>query len=325
MTGLEARSESLDAPKSEFVAKLEARWNQGLSVCVGLDTDVDRLPNSHELGSSFSRKNREDGLTSMARFNFDIIDATHDLVSAYKPNSSFYEAHTSEGFKILEMTVDHIRSRYPEIPVIWDAKRGDIGNTNIGYVKAAFDELKVDAITVNPYLGGGSLKPFFDRSDRGILVLARTSNPEAGELQDLPVDVTKLPEKYKKLFGDLDGLVELTGETVHPVYEIVAYAATKKWNINGNVGLVVGATYPQELSKIRQIAGNVPFLIPGIGTQGGEVESTVTAGQNDKGQGMIINSSRGVLYASNGSNFAEAARAEVKRLTKEIDQFRKSA
>ncbi len=206
-------------------------------------------------------------------FNKSIIDQTADLVLAYKPQSAFYEAEGSEGLEGLEKTVEYIREKYPDIPVILDAKRGDIGSTNEAYAKAIFDNLGVDAVTVHPYLGQESLQPFLERKDKGIIVLVKTSNPGAGEFQDLLVE----------------------GK---PLYQIVA-EHVKTWNVNNNLAVAVGATYPEELKIVREIVGDIPILLPGIGAQGGDLEATIKAGKDSNGQGMIISSSRSIIFADN--------------------------
>jgi len=197
----------------------------------------------------------------------------------------------------LANTIKFIHQVAPEVPVILDAKRADIGNTNKGYVQAAFEELGVDAITVHPYLGKEALQPFLNRGDKGVFVLVRTSNPGAGEFQDLQVN----------------------GE---PLYQIVARQVATEWNKNNNCGVVVGATYPEELLLIRQVVGDMPILIPGIGAQGGDVEKTVRAGKDSRGRGMIINSSRGIIFASAESDFPLAARRETIKLKNMINQYR---
>lgn len=253
-------------------------------VCVGLDSDFSKLP---EVIKQLENPQFE--------FNKKIIDFTHDLVCAYKPNSAFYEALGNRGVAQLKMTCDYIQTTYPEIPIIIDAKRADIGNTNEGYVKYIFDYLQADAVTLQPYLGGEAIKPFLDRSDKGIIILCRTSNPGAGEFQDLVI----------------------TSETKQsqPLYKIVAKNVVEKWNANNNCLLVVGATYPQELEDVRKIAGDMTFLVPGIGAQGGEVEAAVKAGLNSKKKGMIINSSRGIIFADN-------PREETIKLRDTINEYR---
>ncbi|MEK6808305.1 MAG: orotidine-5'-phosphate decarboxylase [Nanoarchaeota archaeon] len=231
-----------------FLEKLTAKWKEGKFVCVGLDC---------------------------ADFNLNksIIDQTFDLVCAYKPNSAFYEGAGVSGLTSLKKTVDYIHQKDPDMPVILDAKRGDIGNTNEEYAKSAFDDLGADAMTVHPYLGKEALQPFLNRKDRGIFVLVRTSNPGAGEFQDL----------------------EVSGK---PLYQVVA-EHVKKWNTNENCAVVAGATFPDKLKRVREIVGDMPILIPGVGTQGGNVSDAVQAGKDSKNQGIIINSSRGIIFAPN--------------------------
>jgi orotidine-5'-phosphate decarboxylase len=276
---------------SDFVAKLEQLWHNDNFVCVGLDPDYFSLPDRFRRLAS-----KTDALLS---FNRDIIDSTHDLVCAYKTNIAFYEALGSNGWNVLSKTVTYIKSKYPEIPIILDAKRADIGTTNRGYVQAAFDELGVDAITVHPYLGKEAMEPFLARKDKGIIVLVRTSNPGAGEFQDLSV-----------------------GERQEPLYRVVARNVALDWNENGNCSVVVGATYPRELAEVRAIIGDMPILIPGIGAQGGEVASTVNAGKDSRGWGMIINSSRVIIFASRQEDYQEAARIATVRLKAEVNRFR---
>lgn len=224
-------------------------------------------------------------------FNKKIIDQTYDLVCAYKPNSAFYESYGNDGIKELKTTCDYIRKNYPEIPIILDAKRADIGSTNVEYAKYAFDWLEVDAITLHPYLGGEALLPFLNHKDKGCIILCRTSNPGGGEFQDL-----------------------LVGDT--PLYQIVVKKVVREWNKNKNCLMVVGATYPKELKEIRKIAGDMTFLVPGIGAQGADVEKTVRAGLNSKKQGLIINSSRAVIFSKN-------PRKEAKKLQDGIERYRK--
>src|SRR5579863_616750 len=274
-----------------FITKLEACWQRDNFICVGLDSDYDRLPEVIKAARSV-----EDALF---HFNREIIDATHDLVCAYKPNAAFYEAHGEAGFRALIRTVQYIKVTYPHIPVILDAKRADIGSTNLGYVQSAFDEIGVDAITVHPYLGREALAPFLARKEKGIIVLVKTSNPGSGEFQDLQV-----------------------GPQQEPLYQVVARHVAQRWNGNGNCSVVVGATYPEELRRVRSLVGDMPILIPGIGAQGGEVAATVKAGQDSRGRGMIINSSRGIIFASRDSDFAQVARKATEHLHAEINGYR---
>lgn len=285
-----------------FMALLRAQWENGKFVCVGLDSELWKIPEAAQLSDSTRADRGIDSETSLIEFNRGIVDATEDIVCAYKPNIAFYEAYGNEGLSALHETIRYINQTAPDVPVILDAKRADIGNTNAGYVSAAFDYLNADAITVNPYFGGEALQPFLDRADKGIIVLCRTSNPGAGEFQDKYISV--VPGHNMQL------------------YQYVARQVATEWNKNGNCLLVVGATNPEELAKVRSIVGDMPILIPGIGAQGGDIEKTVTAGKDSRGQGMIINSSRGIIYASNGSDYAEAARKETLKLHNLINQYR---
>ena len=276
-------------------------------VCVGLDSDVDKIPK--HLSAKGGRFQFE--------FNKAIIDATHDLVCAYKPNTAFYERHGVEGVQNLYDTIQYVRATYPEVLIVLDAKRADIGNTNIGYVGYAFDWLGADAITLHPYLGREALQPFLDRKDTFSFILCRTSNPGAGELQDVFVILGSeaTPESDS-------GQARMTNSK-KPLFEIVAQKVSKEWNNNQNCGLVVGATYPEELAQIRKITGDdMLFLVPGIGAQGGDVEKTVKAGLDSKKAGMIINSSRGIIFASSGLDFADRARGETTKLRDEINKYR---
>lgn len=248
-------------------------------VCVGLDSDFGKIPEEY--------KKLE---FPQFEFNKYIIDKTYEYTAAYKPNIAFYEERGDRGILELKKTYDYLKENYPDIFLICDAKRGDIGNTNNGYINFILDWLGADAITVSPYLGGESLEPFLKRDDKGIIVLCRTSNIGAGELQDLIVDSK-------------------------PIWQIVAEKVKDKWNINNNCMLVVGATYPEETANIRKIVGEMTFLMPGIGAQGGEVELAVKAGINSAKKGLIINSSRGVI-------FAQDPKTEVIKLRNEINKYR---
>lgn len=271
---------------SEFMLKLEARFLAQKLVCVGLDSDIAKLPQ----GLLAEHASPEEALFV---FNRGIIEATADLVSAFKPNAAFYEAEGEAGYRALKRTAEYLKEHYPEIPLILDAKRADIGNTNESYARGIFDDLLMDAVTVHPYLGKEALAPFLARKDKGIFVLVRTSNPGAGEFQDLTVE----------------GM---------PLYQRVARNVAEKWNGNGNCGVVVGATYPEELSMVRGIVGDMPILVPGIGAQGGDVAKTVSAGKGKDSFGLVINSSRGIIYASGGADYADAARKAAEALSDSI-------
>lgn len=280
--------------ESAFITKLKKRW-QYTSVCVGLDPDLDLLPSS--LTQNFITAPGK--LAQMLyQFNQSIIDSTADLVCAFKPNIAFYEAHGEAGLHALMKTIDYAKVSYPEVTLILDAKRGDIDSTNKGYVKAYFEQMGADAITVQPYLGKEAMQPFLDQKEKGIIVLAKTSNTGAGEFQDL-----------------------LTGAEKMPIWSVIAKNVAQEWNSHGNCALVVGASYPHELEKIRQIVGEMPLLIPGIGAQGGDLLATVKAGKNTEGRGMIINSSRSIIYASSGDDFAKKARETTLRLRDDINRI----
>lgn len=264
-----------------FVEKLinTARKNNSL-LCVGLDPDPELMPNK----------------TRVLEFNKAIIDATTDLVCAYKLNLAFYEALGDEGFEVLKQSVKYIPD---DIPAIGDAKRGDIGNTAKAYAKAIFDNLDFDAATVNPYLGFDSVEPFIQYRDKGVFILCRTSNAGALDFQAL-----RFEEQGKH----------------YQLFELVAQKASK-WNTYGNIGLVVGATYPEELRLIRQHHPDMPLLIPGIGAQGGDLASAVRYGVDAEGQKAIINSSRQIIYASREKDFAEAARRAATLLRDQINSY----
>jgi orotidine-5'-phosphate decarboxylase len=271
-----------------FYHMLENAWERNDSlVCVGLDPDVTRFP-----------KHINELEHPIFEFNRAIIDSTADLVCTYKPQFAHYAAVGAESQ--LAMTIEYIHDRYPGIPVILDAKRGDIGSTAKMYAMEVFERFQADAVTVNPFLGGDSLAPFLDYAQKGVIILCRTSNPGARDVQDLEFQGKKL-------------------------YEIIAAKASSDWNGNKNVLLVVGATYPRELKEIRTIVGDMPLLVPGIGAQGGDIEAAVSNGQNTKGTGMVVNSSRGIIYAGSGIDFAKKARVATETLRGEINRFRHSA
>jgi len=269
-----------------FSEKLFHRWKSSHSLlCIGLDTDLEKIP----------QVLRSEKYPLFA-FNKAIIDATHDLVCAYKPQIAYYSAFGAENQ--LEMTMQYLRATYPEIPTILDSKRGDIGSTAEMYAKEAFERYKADAVTVNPYLGGDTLEPFLSRADKGIIVLCKTSNPGSGEIQSIKTD---------------DG---------EEIYKKVAYLSQNRWNLNNNVCLVVGGTYPDELKKVRKIAPDIPILVPGVGTQGASIKAIVKSGMADDHAGLIINSSRSIIYASYEADFAEAAAEKAKSIRDEINRYR---
>lgn len=268
-----------------FVEQLKHAWARNDSlVCVGLDPELERFP--VQLSGHAS---------PIFQFNRAIIDATADLVCAYKPQFAHYAAYDAEDQ--LERTIEYIHQHHPGIPVILDAKRGDVGNTASRYAIEAFERYGADAVTVNPYLGTDSLEPFLAYEDRGTIVLCRTSNPGAGDLQDL----------------DTGG---------HKLFEVVAQLAATRWNTRGNCALVVGATYPKELARVRALTGDMPFLVPGVGAQGGDVEAVIRNGQTAAGDGLMVSSSRAILYAASDDTWIEAARAATRKLRDQINQYR---
>ena len=270
---------------SQFIEQLERAWDvNGSLVCVGLDPEIERFP-----------PQVVDQASPIFQFNKAIIDATADLVCAYKPQFAHYAAYEAEDQ--LERTIDYIHRTYPGIPVILDSKRGDVGNTAERYAIEAFERYHADAVTVSPYLGGDSIEPFLKYEEKGVIILCRTSNPGAGDLQDLEVGGRRL-------------------------FHIVADLAARRWNTRGNCALVVGATYPRELAEVREIVGNMPFLVPGVGAQGGDVAQAVQSGQTAAGAGLVISSSRGILYASSGEDFVSAAREATLRLRDQINASR---
>jgi orotidine-5'-phosphate decarboxylase len=268
-----------------FMKKLKARWQSANSLlCVGLDPDMEKIPDHIRVMNN-----------PIFEFNKDIIDSTHDLVCAYKPQIAYYSAFGAE--HELELTIEYILKKYPDIPVILDAKRGDIGSTAKMYAMEVFDRYRADAVTVNPYMGGDTLAPFIDRKDKGVIILCRTSNQGAIDLQDIESNNEK-------------------------VYCIIAKRASKDWNYNNNIMLVVGATYPNELAEIRAIVGDIPLLVPGIGAQGGDVEKAVKNGITRDKTGMVINSSRGIIFAGSGKNFTDAVRRAAIMQRDEINLYR---
>lgn len=276
----------------EFTDRLKVAWSRSQSlVCVGLDPDPTRFPDS--LGNDAG---------AIETFCRDIVDSTADLVCAFKPQIAYFAAHRAES--ALERLCDHIRDEHPHVVLILDAKRGDIGDTAEMYAREAFDRYGAHAVTVNPWLGTDSLEPFFARRDRGTFVLCRTSNAGSGELQSLRVRTT-----------------ENSGQD-EPLYESVARRAVDDWSKRAAVGLVVGATHPHELRRVRSIVGELPLLVPGVGAQGGDAREVVNAAATTDGTGLLVNSSRAVLYASQGDDFARAARAAALRLRDELHSAR---
>src|SRR6266702_2925428 len=253
-----------------FIESLNAAWSRTQSLlCVGLDPEPSRFPGAFN--------GRADAIFDFCR---DIVDATAPFACAFKPQIAYFSAHRAE--EQLEQLIAHIHAEHPGLPVILDAKRGDIGSTAEQYAIEAFERYQADAVTVNPYMGFDSIEPYLEHEGKGVIVLCRTSNAGGSDLQFL----------------------ETGGR---PMYQVVAQLAAEKWNAKGQLGLVVGATFPKEIEVVRGIVGDMPLLIPGIGAQGGDVEATVRAGRTAAGAGMLINSSRAILYAGKGDDWVEAA------------------
>jgi orotidine-5'-phosphate decarboxylase len=258
------------------IPKYEARVDAtGSMLCVGLDSALERLPERFRADS-----------TPQFAFNRWIIEETHPYVSAYKANMAFYEARGEAGMRDLRLTMEYLREQHPDIYTICDAKRADIESTNAGYVREIFDLFGFDAVTLHPYLGREALSPFLERADKGCIILCRTSNPGAREIQDLPVNGT-------------------------PLWKVIAEKVCAEWNALGNCMLVVGGTYPDELAQVRALAGNMTLLVPGIGAQGGDVAQVMAAGRSREGRGLILNAARSVIFAPD-------PRLEARRLAEEI-------
>jgi orotidine-5'-phosphate decarboxylase len=268
-----------------FMNALRGRWRQANTLlCVGLDPDPERLPRAH--------LSRTEPLFDFCK---TIVDATADYVCAFKPQIAHFAAQGAES--VLEEIIDYIHNAHPAVPVILDAKRGDIGSTAEFYAQEAFVRYRADAVTVNPFLGHDSVEPYTRYSDKGVIILCRTSNPGGSDLQFL----------------------EVNGK---PLYQHIAQLVATQWNQHQNCGLVVGATFPNELAQVRALVGDMPLLVPGVGAQGGDVKATVQAGRDAQGAGMIINSSRAILFASSGEDFAEAARQVAQQTRDSINVFR---
>ncbi|WP_326940519.1 orotidine-5'-phosphate decarboxylase [Actimicrobium sp. GrIS 1.19] len=272
-----------------FIEKLSAAWRSNDSLlCVGLDPDPARFP-----------PHLRDQPDAIARFCISIIDATAATACAFKPQIAYFAAERAEDQ--LEAVCAYLRQHYPHLPIVLDAKRGDIGATAGQYAREAFERYGADAVTVNPYMGYDSIAPYLEWTDRGAIVLCRTSNPGGSDLQFLQVDGV-------------------------PLYQHVARLVSEKWNTNGQCALVVGATFPHELAQVRAIVGDMPLLVPGIGAQGGDVQATVGAGKTADSFGMMINSSRAILYAtpdlSLGEDFAQAAARVAEATRSEINRYR---
>ncbi|MGO1718753.1 MAG: orotidine-5'-phosphate decarboxylase [Luteimonas sp.] len=272
-----------------FVETLRRRWAEADTlVCVGLDPEPGKFP------ARFT-----DDPDAVFNFCRDIADATAPYACAFKPQIAHFAALGAED--ALARLIAHLHTIHPEVPVILDAKRGDIGSTARHYATEAFDRYRADAVTANPYLGRDSVQPFLDRADRGVVILCRTSNPGAGDLQDLPVR---------------------TAGGERPLYQHLAETIARDWNGNGNCALVVGATWPEQLREVRAIVGDMPLLVPGVGAQGGDAEAVVRNARSHDGTGLMVSSSRAILYAASGDDYAEAAAASARGLRDTINRAR---
>lgn len=279
-----------------FMQSLTAAWRDRDSLlCVGLDPDPAKFP------VHLQKHKRQEAILE---FCTGIVDATADLVCCFKPQIAYFAAQRAEDQ--LEALIAHIHARHPGTPVILDAKRGDIGSTAEQYAIEAFERFKADAITVNPYMGRDSVEPYLAYVDKGVILLCRTSNPGGSDLQFLDVQTKGEHHTSEKL------------------YERVARLVAQEWNSNGQCALVVGATFPNEIARVRELAGELPLLVPGIGAQGGDIKATVEAGQTNVGTGLIINSSRAILYAGQGEDYAAAARQAAQATRDAINRYRKN-
>jgi len=273
-----------------FMQSLQQAWQRSDSlVCVGLDPEPAKFP-----------AHLRDQADAVFNFCAAIVDATADLVCAFKPQIAHFAALRAED--TLERLIAHIQAKHPDVPVILDAKRGDIGSTAQHYATEAFERYGADAVTLNPYLGRDSVQPFLDRADKGVILLCHTSNPGAADLQDLIVSDGNGGDK--------------------PLYQHVAQIIARDWNPHGNCALVVGATWPQQLAEVRALVGDMPLLVPGIGAQGGDVEAVVRHGRTADDTGLMISSSRAILYAGSGEDFALKARAATQALRDAINRHR---
>ena len=309
---------------------LRDNWQQGRMVCVGLDPDWEQIPESVK-SLKGRRRTYYDALIA---FNREIIEHTYGIAGTYKPQSSKYERFGSEGIEALRWTRHYLKETAPDVPVILDAKRGDIDRTNQDYVAGIYDLFGFDAVTLHHYLGGmHSLQPFLERAEKGAIILCRTSNKDAGEFQDrrLLLSEEELDDLLNGPSGsciDIEALkkafqVGPTSFFAMKLFEFVALRVANHWNSNNNCYLVVGATYPKEAEIIRRLVGDrIDFLVPGIGAQGGGVELAVRACRNSLGEGLIVNSSSGIIHASTGSNFATVARLKALILNEQINEYR---
>jgi orotidine-5'-phosphate decarboxylase len=309
----------------DFRTLLEQRWRRDCLVCIGLDPDWDLIPASLKS----ARGEERDTGDVLYDFGRAIIDATREVAGAYKPQSSYYERWGAAGYLALQRTVEYLDEAAPSVPRILDAKRGDNAHSNRGYAISIFDRLGFDAVTLHPYLGGETLRPFLERKPKGCIVNCRNSNLGTAEFQDQRV-VLQQDELEALLRGpartsDRAELEPYRRATAYhlPLYLVVALRVANHWNANGNCCLVVGATYPAEAREIRRVVGDdIYFLVPGVGSQGGDVEAAVKACRNSRGEGFIVSSSSGIIHASREADFADRAGEEAAKLNGFIARYR---
>ncbi len=316
-----------------FRSLLEGAWREDRVVCVGLDPDWDLIPESLKKTPRGKARKPDDVIVD---FNRGIIDATSDVAGAYKPQMSYYEKFGVAGYDAVDITSLHIKNRAPRTAIIGDGKRGDIDRSNRGYIDSFFDNLQFDAITLHHYLGKQASRPFLECTDKGCIIMCRTSNQESGEFQDALIALRE--EGYKELidgparpdFEETDEFRNTCCETVAgnyyliPTFKFVALRVAFHWNTDGNCLLVVGATYPEDAADVRTLVGDDMYLlVPGIGKQGGDLSAAVRACRNSRGEGFIVNSSSGIIHASSGNDFAECARRKAIELNCAINEIRK--
>jgi orotidine-5'-phosphate decarboxylase len=286
---------------------LENQADKGNFLCVGLDIDYDKIPESLKGTKRLSRITR-----SIVSYACDIIDATKPYACAFKPNIGFSLARMGVGISALQKIVEYAQLTAPEVIILLDGKPGDVDSTSVQYARGYLDVLQSDAVTLNPYMGQDSQKPFLDHPDKGCIVLCKTSNPGSAEFQDRKVFPT--PEEAAAW--------KIPSAGHMPLYELIAHRVSKEWNANKNCGLVVGATFPEPMQRVRRIVGDDVFILaPGIGKQKGDLEATIKAAKNSKGGGFMINASSSICYASSGSDFQEAAAVEARRLCNTIRNY----
>jgi len=273
--------------QNPFYQKLQKNWSNGKLMCVGLDVDLAKFPKHLDAVTQIDMR--------ILEFNRHIVEATHEYACAYKLNSAHYERIGLDGYSALKSTIEYIRAAHPDVLVILDAKRGDIGDTNEYYAEAVFDELGADVVTVHPYMGHESLEPFLRRADKGVIVMGANSAHGAGEIQDL-----------------------IVGKASEPLYQYICRLVAEQWSSFGNCSVTAGADNPEKLREIRAVVGGMPILLLGLGTQGGDLEECIKAGAGKDTFGLIVNSSRAILYASDGMDYGDAAHVVARTMNEAL-------